>query len=39
MPTLSRRAAIILVFAQQLRELGDIRRNPLRLHRQVPVVL
>ena len=30
-PTLSRGAAIILGFAQQLRRLGDIRRNPPRL--------
>jgi len=30
-PTLSRGAAIILGFAQQLRQLGDIRRNPPRL--------
>ena len=29
-PTLSRSAAIILGFAQQLRRLGDIRRNPSR---------
>jgi hypothetical protein len=30
-PPLSRCAAIVLGFAQQLRELGDIRRDPLRL--------